>query len=73
MAETYQQIEKERNTLRERVDKLHTRIAKLEEALRFYAEEDYIEWMTDGSPDEDHYEDVDHGEVARRALDFKEG
>lgn len=45
------------------------RVARLEEALKFYAEKDYIEWVTKGSPDEDCYEDVDKGAVARRALE----
>ena len=53
-------------------DKLLTRISLLEEALRFYAEEYYIERVTKGSPDEDCYEDVDHGKVARCALGLKE-
>ena len=53
-------------------DKLLTRIAKLEEALRFYAEKDYIEWVIKSSPDEDCHEDVAHGKVARCALGLKE-
>ena len=53
-------------------NKLITRIAQLEEALRFYFEEYYIELVTEGSPDKDCYEDVDRGKVARCALGLKE-
>ena len=48
---------------------LRARVEKLREALKFYAEEDYIEWVTKGSPDEDRYEDVDHGKLAQNAID----
>jgi len=41
---------------------------RLVEALRYYAEEDYYEMNRDGSPDQDHLEDIDHGRVATAAL-----
>jgi len=49
-------------------DHLRAVNAELLEALQFYADEDYIEWVTKGSPDEDCYEDVDHGSRARAAI-----
>lgn len=55
--------------LRAERDALLEQCENMGKALQFYADEDYIEWVTKGSPDEDCYEDIDHGKIARKALE----